>query len=64
MADPAIRLSALAITLRPDGIEGLYWRGFAAGRRAMNASVVCSPAQIVHQDAHNILASDSSRWRS
>jgi len=59
--DPAIRLSALAITLRPDGIEGLYWRGFAAGRRAMNASAsyAVALAQIVHQDAHDILASDS-----
>tara|TARA_Y100000590_G_scaffold449702_1_gene588270 strand:- start:981 stop:1847 length:867 start_codon:yes stop_codon:yes gene_type:complete len=59
--DPAIRLSELAITLRPDGIEGLYWHGFAAGRRAMNASAsyAVALAQIVHQDAHDILASDS-----
>ena len=59
--DPAIRLSELAIKLRPNGIEGLYWRGFAAGRRAMNAraSYAVALAQIVHQDAHDILASDS-----
>ena len=59
--DPAIRLSEMAIELRPDGIEGLYWRGFAAGRRAMNASAsyAVALAQIVHQDTHNILASDS-----
>lgn len=59
--DPAIHRSEQAVILRPDGVEGLYWRGFAAGKRAMNASpsYAVTLAQVVHKDAHAILAADS-----
>jgi len=59
--DPAIRLSERAVTIRPDGIDGIYWRGVAAGRRAMNASpsYAVGLAEAVYMDAHAILAADS-----
>ena len=41
--DPAIRLSEQAVIARPDGIDGIYWRGVAAGRRAMSAERAPSP---------------------
>lgn len=59
--DPAIVLAERAVARRPSGIEGLYWRGVAAGRRAMNAapSYAVKLAETVYQDAHTILAADS-----
>lgn len=59
--DPAIRLSERAVMVRPDGIDGIYWRGVAAGRRAMNASpsYAVGLAEAVYNDAHAILAADS-----
>jgi tetratricopeptide (TPR) repeat protein len=46
---------------RPHGVDGMYWRGAAAGRRAMNAgpSYGAELAQRVYDDAHAILALDS-----
>lgn len=59
--DPAIRLSERAVTLKPDGVDGIYWRGVAAGRRAMNAgpSYAVGLAETVYTDGHAILAADS-----
>lgn len=59
--DPALHFAGLAVELEPDGIDGLYWRGVAAGRRAMNAAPGYSVelAQIVYDDAHAILEADS-----
>ena len=59
--DPAIELAERAVALRPKGVDGLYWRGVAAGRRAMNASpgYAVELAQVVYDDAHAILALDS-----
>lgn len=59
--DPALALSERAVTVRPDGIDGIYWRGVSAGRRAMNAapSYAVGLAEAVHADAHAILAADS-----
>jgi tetratricopeptide (TPR) repeat protein len=59
--DPAIELSARAVELRPGGVDAIYWRGVAAGRRAMNASpgYAAELAQIAYDDAHAILAADS-----
>jgi tetratricopeptide (TPR) repeat protein len=55
--DPAIALGDRAVALRPDGIDGLYWRGAAAGRRALNAGpgYAAELAQRVYDDAHAIL---------
>ena len=59
--DPAIDYAERAVLARPDGVDGLYWRGVAAGRRALNASAgyAVELAQIVYDDAHAILAADS-----
>jgi tetratricopeptide (TPR) repeat protein len=59
--DPAMELADRAVALDPDGIDGLYWRGTAHGRRAMNASpgYATELAQRVYDDAHAILAQDS-----
>ena len=59
--DPALRLSERAVIARPDGIDGIYWRGVSAGRRAMNASpsYAVGLAEAVYTDAHAILAADS-----
>jgi tetratricopeptide (TPR) repeat protein len=59
--DPAILLGDRAMAVRPDGIDGLYWRGAALGRRALNAGPRYSAdlAQRVYDDAHAILALDS-----
>jgi tetratricopeptide (TPR) repeat protein len=59
--DPAILLGDRAVAVRPDGIDGLYWRGAAEGRRALNAGPRYSAdlAQRVYDDAHAILALDS-----
>ena len=59
--DPAMELAERAVALDPDGVDGLYWRGAAHGRRAMNASpgYATELAQKVYDDAHAILAQDS-----
>lgn len=59
--DPAIVLSERALALRPHGIDGLYWHGVAAGRRALNAKsdYAARLVQVVYDDAHAILALDS-----
>lgn len=59
--DPGIVYAQRAIELRPDGIDGIYWRGVAAGRRAMNAGpgYAVELAEVVYDDAHAILAADS-----
>ena len=59
--DPAMDLANRAVALEPDGVDGLYWRGAAHGRRAMNASpgYATELAQRVFDDAHAILAQDS-----
>ena len=59
--DPAIDLAGQAVIQRPDGIDGLYWRGVAAGLRALNASsgYASELAQMAFEDAHAILAVDS-----
>lgn len=59
--DPAILLADRAREVRPDALEGIYWHGVAAGRRAMNAApgYAVELAQLVHDDAHRILAADS-----
>jgi len=59
--DPAIVLGDRAVAVRPDGIDGLYWRGAAEGRRALNAgsNYAARLVQRVYDDAHAILALDS-----
>jgi tetratricopeptide (TPR) repeat protein len=59
--DPAIDWSRRAVELDPDDVDGRYWHGVAAGRRAMNAapSYAVELAQIVYEEAHAILAVDS-----
>lgn len=59
--DPAILLAERAMDVRPEALEGIYWHGVAAGRRAMNAApgYAVELAQIVYDDAHRILAADS-----
>lgn len=59
--DPAIVLGDRAVAVRPDGIDGLYWRGAAEGRRALNAGndYASRLVQRVFDDAHAILALDS-----
>jgi regulator of microtubule dynamics protein 3 len=59
--DPAMEFGHRAVAVRPDGIDGLYWRGAAHGRRAMNASpgYATELAQQVYDDAHAILELDS-----
>jgi len=59
--DPAMDFANRAVALVSDGIDGLYWRGAAHGRRAMNASpgYATELAQRVWDDAHAILVQDS-----
>jgi tetratricopeptide (TPR) repeat protein len=59
--DPAIVFADRAVAVRPDGIDGLYWRGAAEGRRALNAgsNYAARLVQRVYDDAHAILALDS-----
>ena len=59
--NPAIEHASRAVTERPEGIEARYWRGVAAGHRAMNAGAGRSVelAQVVYEDAHTILEADS-----
>jgi tetratricopeptide (TPR) repeat protein len=58
--DPAIVLGDRAVAARPDGIDGLYWRGAAEGRRALNAgnNYAARLVQRVYDDAHAIIALD------
>ena len=59
--DSAIDLGNRAVAESPDQIEGRYWRGAAAGRRALNAgnTYAAELAQRVYDDAHLILEQDS-----
>lgn len=59
--DPAIDWARRAVEIDSAGIDGRYWRGVAAGRRAMNAGpgYAVELAQIVYDDSHAILAVDS-----
>ena len=59
--DPALAVARRAVEQRPDGIDGMYWRGVAAGRRALNAGAghAVELAQITYDDAHTILEADS-----
>ncbi len=59
--DPALMWARRAAETRPGAVDGLYWRGVAAGRRAMNAGpgYAVDLAQRVYDDAHAILAQDS-----
>ena len=59
--DPAIVLGDRAVAVRPDGLDALYWRGAAEGRRALNAGndYASRLVQRVFDDAHAILAVDS-----
>jgi len=59
--DPAIVLGDRAVAERPQGLDGLYWRGAAEGRRALNAGndYASRLVQRVYDDAHAILALDS-----
>ena len=59
--DVALHHARQAVELRPEDIEGIYWRGVAAGRRALNAGAgyTVELAQIVYTDAHTVLEADS-----
>lgn len=59
--DPAIVYADRAVELRPEGIDGIYWRGVASGRRALNAGpgYAVELAEVVYEDAHTILEADS-----
>ncbi len=58
--DPAIDFGERAVAVHPAGIDGIYWRGAAAGRRALNAGAghATELAQRVYDDAHAILSAD------
>jgi len=49
-----------AVELRPDGVEGRYWRAAVTGRRAQNAAPEYGAklAEISYEDAYAILAVD------
>jgi tetratricopeptide (TPR) repeat protein len=49
-----------AVDVRPDGVEGRYWRAAVTGRRAQNAAPEYGAklAEISYQDAYTILAVD------
>ena len=59
--DVALHYARQAVELRPEGIDGIYWRGVAAGRGALNAGAgyTVELAQIVYTDAHTVLEADS-----
>ncbi len=56
--DPALHYARIAVEMDPERLDGRYWRGVAAGRRALNAapSYASELAQIAYEDAHAILA--------
>jgi tetratricopeptide (TPR) repeat protein len=58
--DPALELGHRAVAAMPEGVDGLYWRGAAHGRRAMNAApgYAAELAQQMFEDAHAILELD------
>lgn len=58
--DRGMEFGDRAVALRPDGIEGRYWRGASSGRRALNAAPEYGAelAQRAYEDAHAILALD------
>lgn len=58
--DLGMRLGDQAVALRPDGIDGRYWRGAVTGRRALNAAPEYGAelAQRAYEDANAILAMD------
>lgn len=59
--DPAIVWSRRAAGAGPDALDGHYWYGVAAGRRAKNAGTeyAIELAQVVYDQAHHILEVDS-----
>jgi len=59
--DPALELGHRAVAAHPGGVDGLYWRGAAHGRRAMNAAprYAAELAQQMFEDAHAILELDA-----
>ena len=56
--DTGIGFGDRAVEVRPDGIEGRYWRGAVTGRRALNAAAEYGAelAQRAYEDALTILA--------
>ena len=74
--DAGMMYGDTAVAVRPDGIDGRYWRAAAYGRRALNAvaeygaelaEVAYGDAHAIlevdpgHGGAHNVLAGSSSR---
>jgi len=58
--DPAMALADRAVQADPRGVDGLYWRGAAYGRRAINAApgYAAELAQEMWDDAQAILELD------
>lgn len=58
--DTGMEFADRAVALRPDGVDGRYWRGAVTGRRALNAAPEYGAelAQRAYEDAHAILALD------
>jgi len=58
--DHGMELGNRSVELRPDGIEGRYWRAAVTGRRAQNAAPEYGAklAEISYEDAYTILAAD------
>ena len=56
--DGGMALGDRAVEVRPDGVEGRYWRGAVTGRRAKNAVAEYGAelAQKAYEDARTILA--------
>jgi len=56
--DTGMAYGDLAVELRPDGVDGRYWRAAAYGRRALNAVAEYGAelAQVAYEDANAILA--------
>lgn len=59
--DPALDFGSRAVAADPSGVDGRYWRGVVAGRRAMNAApgYALELSALVSDDAEVILATDS-----
>ena len=58
--DLGMELGNRSVELRPEGIEGRYWRAAITGRRAQNAAAEYGAklAEISYEDAYAILAVD------
>jgi tetratricopeptide (TPR) repeat protein len=58
--DTGMGFGDLAVELRPDGVEGRYWRGAVTGRRALNAAPEYGAelAQRAYEDAHAVLVAE------